>query len=183
MYKLDRYSFRVVCHYADDNSGRIEEFFPTVAQDDEGRYVLYKDVERRLRTMNEAIDHERFHRRKAESFSKLVQRQRDEYHEQCALMPEPKAMLDQSTYTGTDEEYANELREINGWNACLKQLLDLRSSASAELPNFPLGYSVFEASPGNWRWESILSPESHAKEGFSSFHEAAADCTRCNPAD
>lgn len=44
----------------------------------------------------------------------------------------------------------------------------------------PKGYSVTRGHDDSWRWESILSPESHSHAGFTSEEAAIAHCRLSN---
>lgn len=47
------------------------------------------------------------------------------------------------------------------------------------IKNVP-GYVVYQTLNGFWKWESILSPESHSCGGFSSYEDALYSCHVAN---
>jgi hypothetical protein len=58
-----------------------------------------------------------------------------------------------------------------------KQLLEMQETDSLPAwPQVPPGYSVTCDKDGKYRWESILSPESHQCYGFMTYEEALTHC-------
>lgn len=60
---------------------------------------------------------------------------------------------------------------------------DRRKTPMKTSQEIPQGYTVESTYGGMWKWESILAPESHSKDGFSTYEEAVAHCRKCNNLD